>query len=146
MTKPVGILLLLTVAAIGATDEKITSIAKRSPSPVTAFTGWKPLFLTRNGVVNTFKRPDFNDSLFEYRWKSERTVSSSVCTVELRHAEDAEDSHTIPEVNVFYLGRGPVHRYTARNLALGGKDGHVLLRQEDCERIDMVAWDKASEP
>ncbi|MGC1906944.1 MAG: hypothetical protein WA715_24195 [Candidatus Acidiferrum sp.] len=147
MGKLASIVLIMTVAAAGATDSKISPNDKRSPTPapLTAFSSWQPIFLIRNGVINTFKRKDFNDSLFEYRWKREWVVSSYVCTVELRHAEDAEDSHTLPEIDVFYGDRNnhdKPHRYIVHDVALGGKDGHVLLKQADCEDIGMVAWGK----
>ncbi len=144
MTKLASLVLILAVSATAAPDGKLASTGKStSPAGPTNFTDWKALFLLRDGIFNPLKPKQFNDSLFEYRWKSEWIVNGYVCTVEVRHTQDAEDTHTLPEINVFYTdpySRG--HQYTAREVVLGGKDGHVFFRQKDCQRIDIVSWTK----
>jgi hypothetical protein len=145
VSKLASIVLVLAVSATAAPDGKIASAVKTTkPTELTDFTAWKALFLLREGAFNPFKQKDFNDTRFEYRWKSEEPSGmASFCTVEIRHAGDAEDSHTLPEIDVFYAGSRPLmHRDTARQVALGGKDGHVILRQTDCQRVEFVTWAK----
>lgn len=108
MTKLISIVLVLAVSATAAApDGKLASAGENKPTHLTGFTPWEALFLLRDGAFNPSKTRDFNDSRFEYRWKSEWVVNGYVCTVEVRHTDDAEDSHTLPEIDVFYVGAHP---------------------------------------
>jgi hypothetical protein len=138
--------LMLAVMATAAPDGKIASSGKSAaPTRLTDFTAWQPIFILRNGVVNTFKAKDFNDSRFEYRWKSEWVVNDFVCTVEVRHTDDVEDKNTLPEIDIFYSSQhthGRPQRYAAHDVALGGKEEHVFLKRTDCDQVGMVLWSK----
>jgi hypothetical protein len=98
------------------------------------------MYLQRNGVVNWQKRKDFNDTRFEYRWKSEWVLNRDVCTVEIRPSEDVPVSDTIPTVTVAYVDHhGHVHPFTMQNVAVSNV-AHANLKPTDCERIDLVYW------
>jgi hypothetical protein len=108
------------------------------------FSPWRAIYLQRNGVVDWQKRKDFNDTRYEYRWKSEWIVNRDVCTVEIRPSEDVDVSDTIPKIMVVYIdphSHGHIHPFSMQNVAIS-KSAHVLLRPQDCERIDLVYWSK----
>jgi len=135
------------LAARGGTAGKPRSDEEKRTRPSSAelnpFSPWKSMYIQRGLIINPGKRKDFNDSLFEYRWKSEWIINAYVCTIEIRHDDDAEDSHTIPEVQIAYFSRqSHAGSYAARNVLLGGKDAHVYLRTTDCETVDIVYWNK----
>jgi hypothetical protein len=112
---------------------------------LTPFSAWKSIYILRNGVVNPSARKDFNDTLFEYRWKSEWTLNRYVCTVEIRHTEDADDSHTIPEIDILYsdrLSHPLAHTYAAHNVTVGSTTAHAYLKPIDCEEVGLVFWKK----
>jgi hypothetical protein len=114
-------------------------------SPLTSFSEWKPIFLLRDGVFNPSKRKEFNDTLFEYRWRSEWILNRYVCTVEVRHTEDADDSHRVPEIDVVFTNRHHLtrgHSYDAHDVVVGGPGGHVYFKPADCERVEFVYWKK----
>jgi hypothetical protein len=139
--------LSMLLVANADTGGKPSSGADRAngPSQLTGFSAWKPIILNRDGPMNPWKRRDFNDSRFEYRWKSERTVNSSICTVEIRPTEDVDVSETIPEIGVNYSGPGRIiHHggYTARDVKIGSKLEHAFLKPSDCDRVDLVYWHK----
>jgi hypothetical protein len=122
-----------------------TAEGANSPSPpqLTGFSTWKPIFLQRDGVVNPWRRKDFNDTRFEYRWKSERGVSTYVCTIEIRLTGDVDGSDTAPEIGVMYVSPRDLphhHGYTERNVRIGSKAEHAYLKPTDCERVDLVYW------
>jgi hypothetical protein len=120
-----------------------STIASRS-APLTAFSSWRAIYFQRNGVVNIQKRQDFNDTRYEYRWKSEWVLNRHVCTVEIRPSEDVPVSDTIPTVTVVYIDpHGPVriHQYTMYDVPISHLV-HAYLRPPDCERIDLVYWSK----
>ena len=107
------------------------------------FTAWQPVFLMRDGVVNTMKRKEFNDTRFEYRWKSELSEVSPVCTIEIRVAKDADYTDTIPQLSLAYWDRHHHgQRYTARDLAVGGRLEQISFKRTDCETVELVWWNK----
>jgi hypothetical protein len=140
--------LAITLVASADTAPKPSSngestIATRSGT-LTGFSSWRPIYLQRNGVVNTQKRQDFNDTRFEYRWKSEWIVNRDVCTVEIRPSEDVEVSDTIPKITIAYVdphSHGHEHPFTMQNVAVSRLE-HAYLRPTDCERVDLVYWNK----
>jgi hypothetical protein len=139
--------LSILLIAHADTGGKSSSSAERAngASQLNGFSAWKPIILNRDGPMNPWKRMDFNDSRFEYRWKSERTVNSSVCTVEIRPTDDVDVSETIPEIGLNYSGPGRIiHHggYTARDVKIGSKLEHAFLKPPDCERVDLVYWHK----
>jgi hypothetical protein len=140
----------LTIALAAGAD----TAPKRSADPNTTitpslrstlgFSPWRALYLQRNGVLNTQKRKDFNDTRFEYRWKSEWVVIREVCTVEIRPSEDVDVSDTIPTISIAYVdphSHGHVHPFIVKNVAVSNV-AHASLKPTDCERIDLVYWSK----
>jgi hypothetical protein len=148
LAKLVCAALSILLVAHADTGGKPSSSADRAnaPSQLTGFSAWKPIILNRDGPMNPWgKRKDFNDSRFEYRWKSERTANSSVCTVEIRPTDDVDVSETIPEIGVNYSGQDRIihlHGYTARDVRIGSKLEHAFLKPPDCDRVDLVYWHK----
>jgi hypothetical protein len=120
-----------------------TTITPSSRSTL-GFSSWRAIYFQRNGVVNWQKRKDFNDTRFEYRWKSEWIVNRDVCTVEIRPSEDVDVSDTIPKITIAYVdphSHGHVHPFTMQNVAVS-HGAHASLKPTDCERIDLVYWSK----
>lgn len=109
---------------------------------------WKYVPLERSpGIMwRHYGAYDFQDTRFEYRWKSEWSVNAYVCTVEIRLADNTEASYTIPEINLSYSGPNRIglhfRVYTVRDVAIGNTRAPAVLTQTDCERVDLVSWRK----
>jgi hypothetical protein len=115
---------------------------------------WKYIPLERAGPDGFFgvrmrelKAKDFQDTRFEYRWKSERTLNSYVCTVEIRPANDMDQSGSLPFINIRYydpagLGHNHVRTFAAHEISVSSvsKVAHALLTAPDCSRVDLVSW------
>ena len=148
VTEFASIALAITLVASADTAPKRSSnvsgtLSPRS-APLTSFSSWRAIYFQRNGVVNIQKRQDFNDTRYEYRWKSEWIVNRDVCTVESRPSEDVDVSDTIPKITLAYVdphSHGHVHPFTMQNVAVS-KAAHAYLRPTDCERVDLIYWNK----
>jgi hypothetical protein len=72
-------------------------------------------------------------------------VNRYVCTVEIRPRDDSDQSFTIPEINVQYDSPNRFglhfHLLTTHDVAIG-KSAHAVLRQADCDTVDIVSWRK----
>lgn len=98
---------------------------------------WSPLHL---------KSRDFQDTRFQYRWKSERTIDNYVCTVEVRPTDDIGQSEVLPELTISYydpsvMTPGHFRDFTAHNVSVS-KSEHAIFKPSDCRRIDFVYWRK----
>jgi hypothetical protein len=136
-----AIVLVANANTAGKTSTNEVGTINPFSGPVTGWSAWKYILLARNGVESIHAPKDFHDTQFEYRWKSERTVNRYVRTVEIR---DVDDSHTVPEIDVYYSDRhGPLHfhAFTAHDVPIG-KQAHAYLRPPDCESVDLVFWKK----
>jgi hypothetical protein len=90
-------------------------------------------------------RPEtVSDTYFQYRWKSDWVVNHSVCTVEIRPADDAHVSRVVPEITVEYFNSRHVEPHVqvsrAQNILIGSKASHAYIRPSDCERVGFVFW------
>ena len=139
----------LAIAFVGSADTggkspsngktALNAPSKSSPG----WSAWRSVFVARNGVVNPQRPKDFDDTRFEYRWKSERNVSFDVCTIEIRPTDDLDDSYTAPQIGVGYSDQshGLMQTYRARDVLIT-RLAHVFLRPTDCGRVGMVFWSK----
>ena|ERR1700722_5051121 len=111
---------------------------------------WKYILLERPGpdgvpgVRMRAKAKDFQDTRFEYRWKSERALDGYVCIVEIRPTDDADRTETLAQINIAYydpatLTRNHSRIFTAHDVAVG-KTAHAYLKPTDCGRVDLVSW------
>jgi hypothetical protein len=115
------------------------------------WSAWKYIPLERktaNGewTPRTFKAKDFQDTRFESRWKSERTIDSHVCTVEIRPTDDIGESDTIPEINIISydpssLTPGHFRVQTTHDVSVS-KAAHAIFKSPDCRRVDFIYWRK----
>jgi hypothetical protein len=83
-------------------------------------------------------KSDRQDTPFEYRWKSEWSVTRYICNVEIRPRGAAEKIHIIPEVVVVYFPNSEIQQpqlYTEHDVANGGKLPHSSLSPTDCGRV-----------
>ena len=118
-----------------------------SLAALAGMSAWKFVQMERQpGILWRHIKPeDFQDTRFEYRWKSERSVDRFVCVVEVRPRDDSDQSFTIPEINVQYTGPNRIglhfHVFTTHDVAIG-KQAHAVIRQTDCDAVDIVSWRK----
>jgi hypothetical protein len=123
----------------------VRSSAELTGAEMTGFSAWDYIPLLRNGVVPFSETKDFHDTQFEYRWKSKWAVSRYVCTVEIRPAADVDIRYQVPEISFAYSdphSHRPFHKFTAHDVAVGGKQAHAVLRLNDCERVGLIYWVK----
>jgi hypothetical protein len=139
--------LLIAFAGIADTGGKSPSDGKTVRAAHSAssagWSSWQSLFIVRDGVVNPSKPKDFEDTRFEYRWKSEWVVSAAVCTIEVRPVDDLDVSYTAPEIGIGYRDKsyGRPRGLKAQNVLIT-KSAHAFLRPGDCKRVEQVYWTK----
>jgi hypothetical protein len=112
---------------------------------------WKFIPLERSGsdgiwFPRALNPADFLDTRFEYRWKSERTLASYVCTIEIRPADDIGQNETLPQINIVSMDSlkfspGNFRMFTAHDVSVG-KSAHAIFKQADCRRVAFVYWRK----
>ena len=89
---------------------------------------------------------DFQDTRFQYRWKSERIIDTYVCNIEVRPTGDIDEQNTIPELNILYydpssLTAGYLRILTSHQVSIG-KAAHAIFKPSGCRRVDFVSWHK----
>lgn len=116
-----------------ALDVKADSMSQSNGEPTAShnltamagFSSWKFVPLERAAGImwRHLQSNDFQDTRFEYRWKSDWSVSGYVCTVEIRNTDEAAQSLTVPEINVGYSGPSRIglhfRLYTAHDVTRG---------------------------
>jgi hypothetical protein len=107
---------------------------------------WKFVPLARNGLMFQPHPKDFQDTRFQYRWKSEWVVNRYVCTVEIRPTDDIDGNFTVPQIDIGYSGPNRVglhfQFYTAHDVPIGSKLAHAVVRRPDCQSVELVSWSK----
>lgn len=115
------------------------------------FSAWKYIPLERKSADGIWSPPhlkskDFQDTRFQYRWKSERLIDTSVCTVEIRPTDDIGDGEALPELNIVYYDPSGLitghFRVPSTHDVSVGKTAHAVLKPPDCRRVDFVYWRK----
>jgi hypothetical protein len=122
----------------------LLSIALAVNGGLAGWSDWKFIPLERNNPDSVWfprmlKPADFQDTRFEYRWKSEQALSSYVCTVEIRTAGDL-GQESLPQINVIF-SPGHYRVFTASDVSVG-KSAHAIFKQTDCRKVDFVYWRK----
>jgi hypothetical protein len=127
------------------------SVGSDSLSDLAGLSAWKYIPLERKDSSAVwmplhFNAKDFQDTRFEYRWKSERIVDNYVCTVEIRPRDDIGQSDLLPELNIVYydpssLAPGHFRVLTAHDVTVG-RAAHLFFKPSDCRRVDFVYWRK----
>ena len=117
------------------------------------WSAWKLILLEKHDPLSD-ARWFVTDTRFEYRWRPEWAESGYACTVEIRPAEDADQSDRVPEFDVVYesqsqmyaapdvpIGRKPsqVHFLATLNVLIGNKLRHANFNLTDCERVEADA-------
>jgi hypothetical protein len=121
------------------------SADSQSVATLAGFSAWKNVPLERKpGMMwRHVEANDFQDTRFEYRWKSEWTVNDYVCTVEIRPSDDADQSYTIPELYAGYSDPNKIglhfHMETAHDVPIG-KASHGFLQLRNCVTVQNVSW------
>lgn len=126
------------------------ALAANAGSPA-GWSGWKFIPLERNSPDSIWfprilKPADFQDTRFEYRWKSERTLASYDCTIEIRPADDVGENETLPQINVISddslkFSPGQIRIFTASGVSVG-KSAHAIFKRADCRGVEFVYWRK----
>jgi hypothetical protein len=141
----IGLLAVMTNADTAGRSSSPHNDGTAAPSPKRSlnYSSWIYARPIRNGVVS-FDGRDFYDTYFQYRWKSDWVLNHNVCTVEIRPAEDAPVSRTVPEITVEYFSSQSiephVQMFKAQNVSIGSKAFHAYIRPSDCDRVGFVFW------
>ena len=129
------------------------ALAARADSLATlaGFSHWRFVLLERAGPDGFFgvrwrgTAKDFQDTRFQYRWKSERSnIDSHVCSVEIRPTDDIGESDKLPEIHVDYYDPTSLahyHWFTAHDITVS-KATHAYLKPTGCQTINAVSWRK----
>jgi hypothetical protein len=137
-----GLIELACALALAASADSLADLAGLS--------AWKYIPLERKGsgavwFPHSLKGQDFQDTRFQYRWKSERIVGSYACTVEIRPTDDIGESEALPELTIVYylssLTPGHFCFFTAHGVSVS-KAAHAVLKPSDCRKVDFVYWRK----
>jgi hypothetical protein len=120
-------------------------------SDLAGLSEWRHVPLERKGSSGVWmplhlKAKDFQDTRFEYRWKSERIIDNYVCTVEVRPRDDIGESEPVPELNIVYydpssLTPGHFRALTLHDVTVG-RAAHLISKPSGCRRVDSVYWRK----
>lgn len=122
-----------------------------SLADLAGLSAWKFIPLERKDAAGLWlpwglHAKDFQDTRFEYRWKSERTIDSYVCTVEIRPTDDVGQDEKLPQINIISydslrFSPGHFRIFTASDVSVG-KSAHAIFKPADCRRVDFVYWRK----
>jgi hypothetical protein len=92
--------------------------------------------MAKDGVV-LLKSAD-QETLFEYRWKSEWSVAHYICTVEIRPISATDQTRFIPEVVVGSFPNSHTQQlqmYREHDVPIRGKLAHSNLSPTDCGKV-----------
>lgn len=89
---------------------------------------------------------DFQDTRFQYRWKSERAIDTYSCTIEIRPTDDIGENDVIPELTIIHyspssLAPGHSQILITRDVSVA-KSAHAIFKPSNCRSVDFVYWRK----
>ena len=128
---------------------RITAPAQQPTQQLSSWSKWKQILL-ENRAARSYVR----DTRFEFRWKPEWTENGYACSAEIRPTNDADQSATVPEIDIWYNSTshtyaaagvpvGPKaeqeHYFATSAVQIGNKAAHASFNLPDCGRVVAVA-------